>query len=85
MAFITDSVGFGGRNLSQDVKIIQWMLQNVQHYYGKAIFSESYGIAENGVLDIACGSAIIDIIKYPKYYGEVSSQFTALRTKCISQ
>ena len=66
MAFINNTVGYGGRNNAQDVKIIQWMLRNAQFYYGEKIFSRPYGITENGIVDNEVVNAIQDVINFPK-------------------
>lgn len=68
MAFISNGVGNGGKNNAQDVKIIQWMLQTTQYYYGLKIFSRGYGIPENGILDNDTASAVQDVVNYPKIF-----------------
>lgn len=45
MAFINAGVGIGGEKNNQDIKIIQWILQSAQYYYGLKISSRGYGIA----------------------------------------
>ncbi len=84
MAFINNGVGVGGRNDSQDVVIIQWMLQTAQYYYGTKIFSRGYGIPENGILDVDTASAIQDVINFPKLLNGYRANNPLLNfTKCI--
>jgi muramidase (phage lysozyme) len=66
MAFIKNSVGQGGKNSPQDVKIIQWMLQSTQWFYGRRVFTDQYGIKENGVLETETLKAIRDVMNCPK-------------------
>ena len=66
MAYITDSVGQGGKNLTSDVKIIQWMLLRAQTHYGINLFDRTYDIEETGLVDLETTSAIRAIIKYRK-------------------
>lgn len=84
MAFITNGVGRGGKNNAEDVKIVQWLLQTAQYYYGSKIFSRGYGIPENGILDNDTTRAIQDVINYPKLLN--NSRFNnslANSVKCI--
>jgi muramidase (phage lysozyme) len=62
MAFINDSVGDGGKNLSQDVKTIQWMLIRAQSYYGLRLFSKAYKISEDGIASNDLYDSIRDIV-----------------------
>ncbi len=47
MAFITNSVGLGGKNSPPDVSIIQWMLVRAQNNYGLNLFDAVFGIGND--------------------------------------
>lgn len=64
MTFINGSVGSGGKNNSQDVKIIQWMLIRAQSNWGLDLFAFHHDIYESGILDIPTQSAIQELITY---------------------
>jgi len=64
MAYISYSVGKGGKNLVPDVKIIQWMLSRAQTNYSSVVFGACHNISETGNLDIATDSAIKALIAY---------------------
>ncbi len=66
MAFITNSIGLGGRNLPPDVTIIQWMLIRAQNNYKTNLFDAVYTLSESGTLDNQTGLAIKAIISYPR-------------------
>ncbi len=63
MAFITNSVGLGGKNSPPDVTIIQWMLIRAQNNYGLNLFDAAYTLSESGAVDNQTGLAIKAIIK----------------------
>lgn len=69
MAFISGSVGSGGKNNSQDVKIIQWMLIRAQTFWGLNLFAFRHNIQETGNLDIDTQSAIQELIAYTNTSG----------------
>ncbi|MEO8073582.1 MAG: hypothetical protein ABI686_10075 [Acidobacteriota bacterium] len=66
MAFITHSVGLGGKNSPPDVMITQWMLIRARNNYGLNLFNAVYTISESGIVDNQTGLAIKAIIKYKK-------------------
>ena len=76
MAFITNTVGLGARNLAADVKIIQWMLQTTQYYYGLKVFKQGYSIPEDGSLDPDTNNAITDVVNYCRASGSSDFSFS---------
>jgi hypothetical protein len=61
MSFITQSVGREGKNLPDDVKVIQWMLRRAHSFYGQSIFSSLQTASETGFLDNITLQMIADI------------------------
>ncbi len=64
MAFIKDSVGQGGRNVSSDVQVIKWMLIRAQSNYGTNLFTATYNFQETGIVDVPTIAGIRDVIAY---------------------
>ena len=84
MAFISASVGSGGTNNIEDVKIIEWLLNQVEssYHFMSSLAQEDYnkpGIRETGIFTASTQIAIDDWSRFCDHVGLPKNQPTIYR------